>query len=471
MNRMIDAPGGRIPKSGDGSARRGAPFNRWLTLLTLCLAVLIAQIDTSVVNLAVRPIGAYFGARVAALQWVIDGYNLTYAALLLSGGLLADLFGRRLIFMIGAAVLVAASLLCAFSPSIFVLIAGRVLAGIGAALLLPSSLAIIRVVWPDPEERGKVLGIWASCNGVALAIGPTLGGVLIARFDWPSIFIVVVPLGLAAFGLAVPAIPELADPQGRHFDLGGQLAGAFALGAFAVAAIEARETAFLGVAALILFLGALAAFLRLENAKGAAALVPLDLFGDGTFRGAMIATIAMTFGMYGCLFLLPLTWQQSGLLGPAGAGLALMPAALLFVLVSPFSGFIVIRLGSRLMAAGGLAIIALGLAIIGGSAQTTSLTAAEIGIGLTGIGMGLATGPLMDLAVSSVPAARSGTAAALINVARMAGATLGVALLGTLYAIFGEGALGLRAAFIAASAVQLACASIAWFSFKSRGER
>src|SRR5450755_1745043 len=143
-----------------GSGEPGPKERRWLTLLTLCIAVLIAQVDTSVVNLAVRPIGDHFQAGVAALQWIVDIYNLVYAVLLLTGGLLADLYGRRRIFMAGAAVFTAASLLCAFAPSVSVLIGGRALAGIGAALLLPASLAIIRVVWCKAKERGRALGIW-----------------------------------------------------------------------------------------------------------------------------------------------------------------------------------------------------------------------------------------------------------------------------------------------------------------------
>ena len=167
----------------------GVVFNaRWITLAALCLAVLVAQVDTAVVNLAVRPIGEYFSAGVQALQWAVDAYNLIYAVLLLTGGQLADLYGRRRIFIAGAAIFTAGSLVCAFAPSIVVLILGRALAGLGAALLIPASLAIIRVVWPDPVERGRALGVWAACNGVAFAIAPTLGGLVLSVASWPGIF-------------------------------------------------------------------------------------------------------------------------------------------------------------------------------------------------------------------------------------------------------------------------------------------
>jgi len=440
---------------------KGEPQRHWLALPTLCAAVLVAQIDTSVVNLGARPIGAAFNAPVEALQWVVDSYNLVYAALLLTGGLLADLVGRRRIFMAGAAMFTAASLLCAFAPAISILIAGRALAGLGAALLLPSSLAIIRVAWPNPAARGRVLGIWTGCNGVALAIGPTLGGWLIAGFGWRSIFLIVVPLGAAAFISALRAVPESSDPQNRAFDAAGQIFGAVALAGLAVAAIESRRAVLAAAGAFVIAAIAFVFFLRAERKRGPAALVPLGLFGIAEFRGAVTATLGMTFGMYGLLFLLPLFWLSAGALSATAAGLALTPSAIAYVLTSPFSGALSERLGARLMTAGGVAVIGAGLLLIAATASAASIVGAEIGLALTGIGMGMATGPLMAVAVGAVAAARSGTAAALINVARMAGATTGVAILGAAYALIG-GVGGLRLAMALGGAAQVTAAMIAW---------
>lgn len=433
-------------------------------LLTLCLAVLVAQIDTAVVNLGTHRIGSYFHAGVGALQWVVDAYNLTYAVLLLTGGLLADLVGRRKIFVIGAAIFTGASLVAAFSPSIGMLIGARAVAGIGAALLIPASLAITRVLWRDSRERGRALGIWAGCNGVALAIGPTLGGVLIQRFDWRSIFLVVVPVSLAAVVLAPLTLPESADPHGRSFDTRGQILGAVGLGAVAFAAIEAHTTVWPALVACAVALSCIAAFILTEKGIGPAALVPLELFASKPFTAASVATIAMTFGMYGVIFLLPLTWQSVRGLGATMAGIALIPMALVFVIVSPFSGKLTEKLGIRFMTAGGVAIIGGGLLLIGMTAGQASLVFAEIGLALTGVGMGLATGPLMGEAVGAVPAARSGTASALINVARMVGATVGVAALGAVYAAFRGGPEGLRFAMIIGAVGQLAGAAYAWLA-------
>ncbi len=438
-----------------------------LTLATLCMAVLIAQIDTSVVNLAVRPIGRYFHAGMGPLQWVVDGYNLVYAILLLTGGLLADLYGRRRVFMAGAAVFAVTSFLSAFAPSLPFLIAARSLAGAGAALLLPASLATVRVVWTDPVSRGRALGIWAACNGLAFVVGPALGGFLIGQFGWRSIFFVVAPVAIATLLLAPRALPESSDPEDRHFDAAGQIFGALALAGLVAAAIAWRQTS----VAVPLLAGAglaLALFVRIERRRGAAALVPLDLLRVRMFRGALTATAGMTFGMYGVTFLMPLLWIGEGALTPAAAGLALVPMALVFTLVSPLSGALTARLGQRVTAAGGVAVISCGLMEISLTASRASLSDSEIGLVLAGLGMGLATGPLMGAAVGAVSQARSGTAASLINVARMVGATLGVAILGAVFAAAGGGSAGLFWAMGLGGGVQLCAAAWAQAAMRDR---
>ncbi len=439
-----------------------------LVLCVLSMAVLVAQIDTAVVNLAVRPIGQFFHAGVGPLQWVIDAYNLAYATLLLTGGLLADLYGRRRAFVSGAVVFSVASVLCALAPSINWLIGARALAGLGASLMLPASLAILRVVWRDPVERGHALGVWAACNGLAMTIGPTVGGLLVTHFGWSSVFWVVVPVSVAAMVLALRVVPESSDATRRRFDALAQVLGAIVLGGLALAAIEAHQDWRLAVCVLAVALGALVWFIHVEARHGSAALVPLDLFRIRDFRGAVVATAGMTFGMYGALFLLPLMWQSTGRLSVTGAGIALMPMAVVFMVVSPTSGVVVRRFGARLAMAGGVGIIALGLLTLGAFAGDASIVSTAIGLALTGLGMGFATGPLMNTAVGAVGPERSGTASALVNVARMSGATLGVAILGTVYAVCGGGTQGLRMAMLSGGMVQLVCAAVAWLHGAAR---
>ena len=304
----------RFSHAPSHTASRGG--RKLIVLLTLCLGVLVAQVDTSVVNLAMQPIGSAFRASVTELQWVLDAYNLVYATLLLTGGLIADLYGRRLAFQIGAAILTVASLGCALSPSVDFLIAARAVAGLGSALLLPASLAIVRVVFTDQAERRRALGVWASCNGLAFVIGPTLGGFCIAWFGWPSVFLLAVPLALAAFVLAWLAVPESSDPAGRHEDFPGQILGAIVLGGIVYVGIAGLGGDGASLLALLLSAIALPLFLLVEDRAQGAALVPLDLFRDRSFCGAVAATASMTFGVYGVIFLLPLVWQSSGFLTP-----------------------------------------------------------------------------------------------------------------------------------------------------------
>jgi MFS transporter, DHA2 family, methylenomycin A resistance protein len=273
-----------------------------------------------------------------------------------------------------------------------------------------------------------------------------------------------VPVGLTALGLALPSIAESSAPQDRHFDMRAQVLGTLALGGFALAVIESQGVAGVAVVALAVGALALALFIKVEANAGAAALVPLDMFLIPEFRAAVIATTGMTFGMYGMLFLLPLTWQSAGMLDPVGAGLALMPMAFVFVLVSPFSGSMSARVGTRLITCGGVATIGCGLVLTGLTASSASILGAEIGLALTGLGMGLATGPLMNAAIGAVAASRSGTAAALINVARMVGAAIGVAVLGTLFAVTHAGPDGLRVAMLLGGSIQLMSATAAWIT-------
>ena len=450
---------------GHPGCRRRAT-TRLLVLVGMCLAVLIAQIDSSVVNLATHAIGDSFQAGVAPLQWVLDAYNLVYAVLLLSGGLVADLYGRRRTFAVGTIVMAAGSLICAFSPGVGVLIGGRAITGIAAALLVPSSLAIIRVVWPEPAARGRVLGVWASCNGLAFAIGPTLGGILIEHFGWRSVFLLAVPLAFAAFALAEMAVPESADPNGRHFDLPGQVFGALTLGGVALAAIAVHGGGRLWVVALGVAAIALPLFLRIERRRAQAALVPLDMFRIPAFGSGVITTAAMTFGIYGMIFLTPLLWQSEDHLTPSNAGVALLSVSLAFFLVSTQSGRLAERIGARLMIAIGTGLIGCGSLVLAITDAGMPMVLAQIGLTMAGVGMGLNTGPLYGIAVGSVGPERAGTASALINVARMVGATLGVALLGSVFALLHGGPAGFCAAMLVAGAVQLGGALVAFATVK-----
>src|SRR5215831_5427753 len=216
------------------AARRGTT----VILFTMCLGVFIAQLDSQVVNLAIKQIGSDLGIGIRQLQWVMDSYNLLYATLLLTGGTLGDLYGRVRIFAGGIGLIVLGSIVCAIAPTGAALIAGRALTGIGAALEVPTSLAILTVTYPDSKQRAGAIGVWASCNGLALAVAPTVGGLLVDVATWRSIFALVVPACAAAMVLALKSVPESSDADGRRLDPAGQALAIVALAALSFVAIE-----------------------------------------------------------------------------------------------------------------------------------------------------------------------------------------------------------------------------------------
>jgi MFS transporter, DHA2 family, methylenomycin A resistance protein len=447
-----------------------------LILLTMSLGVLIAQIDTSVVNLAVKQIGAKLGAGVTALQWVIDAYNLVYASLLLTAGTLADLYGRRRVFALGIAAFTLGSLICGLAPNAAVLVGGRAVAGLGAALEVPTSLAILTIAYPDSRERTRALGLWASCNGLAFVIGPTIGGVLVDAVGWRSIFLLIIPLCVATLALTATSVPESKDPKGRKLDLFGQVLAIAALGALSLAVIQGPHWGWMSRASAASFavsISAAALFLwRQADASGA--LVPLPMLRNRVFSASLGVALGMTFGMYAMLFLTPLYLQSVRGGGALLAGIELLPLSVTYVVVSQMSGKIANEFGPRLPMTAGMAMMGIGLVMLALIPLNDSLFLIEAAMVVIGCGLGLNTGPVNAVAVANAPASRSGTASGLLNTARMIGATLGVAVLGAVFATFaggvGEGShivAGLAPAYVGGGIAEMLGAAAA-FAFIRR---
>lgn len=428
------------------SNRTRAVRDTTLILLTMSLGVLIAQIDTSVVNLAVKQIGANLKAGVTALQWVVDAYNLVYASLLLTAGTLADLYGRRRIFALGIALFTLGSMICGLAPNAIVLVGGRAVAGFGAALEVPTSLAILTIAYPDTAERARALGLWASCNGLAFVIGPTLGGVLVDAVGWRSIFLLIIPLCVATLTLTATSVPESKDPKGRQLDLPGQALAIASLGALSLGVIEGPRWGWESIGSLASFATAIvAACLFLWRQAGSVgALVPLSLFGNRVFSVSLGVAMAMTFGMYAMLFLTPLYLQSARGASALLAGIELLPMSIAFVVVSQLSGKIANAYGPRLPMTAGMAMMGAGLFMLALIPLNDSMLLIEAALLVIGCGLGLNTAPVNGVAVASVDAARSGTASGLVNTARMVGATLGIAILGAVFAMFAGGGEGSR---------------------------
>jgi DHA2 family methylenomycin A resistance protein-like MFS transporter len=461
---------------GKSSSRTPHPV---LVLAAMSLGVLIAQIDTSVVSLAVKRIGVDLNSGVSEMQWVIDAYNLVYASLLLTGGTLGDLYGRRRIFVLGIALFTVGTLVCALAPSGTILIAGRAISGLGAALELPMSLVLLTLAYPEEKSRAHALGIWASCNGLAFIIGPTLGGLLVDTAGWRSIFYLILPVCAAALALTYAAVPESAEPRGRKLDLAGQALAVVALGGLAFAAIEGSHWGWASLPILSIAAVGLAAGVALFVLEGrlTGAMIPVEFFRNRVFSSALSIAALMTFGMYALLFLMPLYFQTMRGNSALWAGLQMLPMSVTFVLVSQLTGTISNAVGPRMLMTGGMACMGIGallLAFVDADTNTNVwLIAAALLI--VGVGLGANTSPVNGVAVAAVPKARSGTASGLLNTGRMIGATMGIAILGALFAAFagqegaaGEGFLaGLRSAMLVGGSAELVGAVIAFAFIRS----
>lgn len=442
-----------------------------LVLLATSLGVLLAQIDTSVVNLALKSIGADLHAGVSALQWVVDAYNLVYASLLLTGGTLGDLYGRRRIFVLGIALFAAGTFVCALAPTPAMLIGGRIVSGLGAAFALPMSLVLLTIAYPRREQRAHALGVWASCNGLAFIIGPTLGGWLVDSIGWRSIFFLALPFCAVAVALTYRAIDESADPKGRHLDLPGQGLAILGLAGLAFTAIEGSRWGWSSPLILAVAATAVVALILLiwVEARTPGPLLPLGFLRLPVFSAAIAVAGLMTFGMYALLFIMPLYFQTVRGASPFVTGLDLLPMSVAFVIVSQLVGHLTNRFGPRLVMTAGMACMGFGELALGQIGSATTLATIAMAFVIVGIGLGLNTAPVNGVAVAAVPPARSGTASGMLNTGRMVGATLGVAILGAIFAAYagqhaaaGAGFLpGLRAAMTGGGAAELLGAVIA----------
>jgi len=448
------------------TAREARPASG-LILLTMSLGVLIAQIDTCVVNLAVKPIGTELKASVTELQWIVDVYNFVYASLLLTAGTLADLYGRRRMFALGIALFTLGTVVCGLAPDVPTLVAGRAVAGVGAALEVPASLAILTVAYPDTKERTRALGIWASCYGIAIVIGPTVGGELVDESGWRSIFLLIIPFCVVTLALVMTFVPESSNPQGRRLDLPGQALAIASIGSLSLAAIQGPRWGWAStgsVAAFSLSIVSAALFLR-RQAGATDAVIPLPMLRHRVFAACLAVATTMNFGAYAMLFLTPLYFQTARGASALDTAIALLPMSLSYMVTSQFSGRIANKLGPRVPMTAGMGLMGLGLLMLAMIPLNDSLALIESGLLAMGCGLGLNVGPMNAVAVANVPAARSGTASGLINTARMIGATLGVAVLGAVYAMHvaeGVGTRGLAAAYLGGGIGELIGAAVAF---------
>jgi EmrB/QacA subfamily drug resistance transporter len=311
-----------------------------LTLGAMCFALFMAMLDNTVVNVALPTIQTHFGSGVSGLAWIIDAYTLVFAAFMLTGGTLGDLYGRKRVFLIGLTIFTLGSLAAGLAPSLNALIAARALQGLGAAALLPGTLSILTQTFPDARERAMAIGIWAGVSGMALAAGPIVGGALVDGLGWQSVFFLNIPIGILAFFVAMRIVRESKHAEGRHLDLPGQVLAIVGLGALTYALIEANSYGWTSPTILGLFAGAAVAiglFLWVEL-RSSSPMLQLSFFKDRTFAAAATTAALVSFGMFGVFFFLTLFLQNIQGYSALGMGVRALPLTGAIIVTAPLAG-------------------------------------------------------------------------------------------------------------------------------------
>lgn len=404
---------------------------RMLVLAICCVSLFMVSMDTTVVNLALPSIQRELGASTSSLQWTIDAYTVVLASLLMLSGSTADRVGRRRVFQIGLAVFTLGSLLCSMAPSPGSLVAFRMVQAIGGSMLNPVAMSIITNVFTDPRERARAIGVWGGVFGMSMALGPVVGGALVDSVGWRSIFWVNVPIGLAGIVLTALFVPDSKAPKPRRIDPVGQVLMIIVLGTLTYGIIEApHATAAVTIGCFVVAALALVAFVRYEWRRPEPLIDP-RFFASVPFSGATLIAVCGFAVLAGFLFLNAIYLQEARGFSPLHAGLLTLPTALATLVFALVSGRLVGSRGPRLpLMVAGVALIVSGLVL---TQLTTdfSLVLLVVAYLVFGVGFGLVNPPITNTAVSGMPREQAGVAAAVASTSRQVGASLGVAVLGT----------------------------------------
>jgi DHA2 family methylenomycin A resistance protein-like MFS transporter len=404
------------------------------TLLATSLGFGVVQLDVSVVNVAINPIGADLGGGVAALQWVVNAYTLAFAGLILTAGALGDRIGAKRVFVAGFALFTVASAACGLAPDLGVLIAARAVQGVGAAVLVPCSLTLLNHAFPGTRERARAVGLWAAGASAALSAGPLVGGVLITALGWRAIFFINAPIGVAGILFTLRWAGETSRTAGRGIDLPGQVAAVVALTALAGAVVEGGQRGLgdplvpAGFAVAVL---AGAAFVVVE-ARTRRPMLPLGLFRTPSFGAASAIGLLVNVAFYGLLFVLSLFFQRAQHLSALATGLAFAPMTVAIIVANLVSGGLTRRFGTLWLIVFGAALMGLGCAGLLGLGAGAAYVALAGQLTALGFGLGLIVPAMTSALLGSTARERSGVASGTLNTARQTGSVLGVALFGAL---------------------------------------
>jgi EmrB/QacA subfamily drug resistance transporter len=416
-------------------ARIFAEENRkWWTLAAVAFGLFMIMLDNTIVNVALPSIEHSLHMSISSLEWIVTAYALTFAALLITGGKLGDMFGRRKMFVVGLAVFTLASLACGLAPSAGFLIGARAVQGIGAALMNPATLSIITATFP-PKERGQAIGIWAGVSALALAIGPLLGGLIVDNINWHWIFYVNVPVGVVGIVVSRFFISESRDTSHEQsIDLPGLVTSGLALLALSYALIEGNKHGWMSAEILGLFAGAavlLASFVLLEM-RQRLPMLDLSLFRIGSFAGANLVAMLVSLGMFGVFFFVSLYVQNVLGYSPTKAGAIFLPMTVLIILVAPIAGKLSDRIGSRWLMGAGMSTLGVSLLLYQRIGLHTGFWSLLPQLLLGGVGMALTMSPMTSAAMGSVPVDKAGVGSGVLNSFRQVGGSLGIALMGAI---------------------------------------
>jgi EmrB/QacA subfamily drug resistance transporter len=416
---------------------------KWWTLGTVSVGLFVIMLDNTVVNVALPAMQQSLGMTLSELEWVVAGYALTFAALMLTGGKLADLLGRRMIFSVGLAIFTGASLACGLAPNGGFLIGARVVQGFGGALMNPATLSIITATFP-PRQRGTAIGIWAGVSAMALAIGPLVGGLLTEHVNWNWIFFINVPIGILGLVAIQAFVDESRDTSHEQRpDVPGLVASGIGLFALTYAFIEANSFGWGSgriLAAFAVAAVALVVFVVLEQ-RQRLPMLDLSLFRNRTFAGANTAMLFVGLAMFGTFFYVSLYMQNVLGYSPVQAGASFLPMTCLIILIAPRAGKLSDHYGSRWLVGGGMGLLAVMLLYYSTLGAHESFWAVLPGLLLGGFGMGLTMTPVTAAAMSAVAVDKAGVGSAVLNSSRQVGGSLGIAVMG---AIVASGAAGLH---------------------------
>jgi EmrB/QacA subfamily drug resistance transporter len=456
---------------------------KWWTLTAVAFGLFMIMLDNTVVNVALPSIERDLHVSISSLEWVVTAYALTFAALLITGGKLGDLFGRRRIFILGIAIFTLSSLACGLAPTSGFLIGARSVQGVGAALMNPASLSIITATFP-PRERGQAIGIWAGVSAMALAIGPLVGGLIVDNINWNWIFFINVPVGIVGIIVSQLVIKESRDTSHEQsIDVPGLVTSSAGLFALTYALIEGNGHGWTSPEILGLFALAAAlliAFVVLERYQRLP-MLDLSLFRIGSFTGSNIVAMLVSLGMFGVFFFVSLYLQNILGWSPTQAGASFLPMTILIILVAPIAGRMSDRIGSRWLMGAGMTLVSISLLLyqrVGLHSTFWTLLPAML---LGGGGMALTMSPMTAAAMSSVPVDKAGVGSGVLNSFRQLGGSLGIAVMGAILASYVSTSTpslasaqqfvnGLHAALLVAAVITFAAAVVAVVTVRTRPE-